>query len=78
MTAVLGSFVVGIVVLVLWNQVPGSEILHGIPFPAISLLTTVHVGAAVVSERTASQKMLRVLEGGANEQEDILEEGSPL
>jgi Na+/proline symporter len=60
-TAVVGSFVTGIVVLLAWDFAPGSEIIHEI-FPAMLLSTGMYVGLAIVTEDTASEAVVALIE----------------
>ena len=62
-TVVIASFVTGIVVLLTWDLVPGSEILHEI-FPAMGLSTAVYVGLAMATEDAASEAVVALIEGG--------------
>ena len=54
--AVMTSFAVGIGVLLGWDFVPGSEILHEV-FPAMLFSTAAFVGVAVVTEDVANEKV---------------------
>ena len=62
-TAVVASFVTGILVLLAWDLVPGSEILHEI-FPAMGLSTGVYVGLSLAMKDTASEQVAALIEGG--------------
>lgn len=63
--SVVASFVTGIVVLVLWDLVPGSEILHEV-FPAMLLSTGVYVGASMITEDGASETVLQLMDEAAS------------
>jgi SSS family transporter len=63
-TAVLASFVTGIVVLLAWDFVPGSAIVHQI-FPAMLLSTGVYVGLAMIGEDAASEKVVALMDAAA-------------
>jgi SSS family transporter len=60
-TAVIASFVVGIVVLLTWDFVPGSTIVHEI-FPAMILSTAVYVGLALIGPDAANEQVLRLMD----------------
>lgn len=60
--AVMSSFIVGIVVLLGWDYVPGSEILHEV-FPAIILSTTAYISVATLTPDTADEKVLSMVDG---------------
>lgn len=63
--AVIASFVVGIGVLLGWDFVPGSEILHEV-FPAMIASTLAFWGASLVTEDSANETVLRLMdESGA-------------
>jgi SSS family transporter len=58
--AVLASFAVGIGVLLGWDYVPGSEILHEV-FPAVVLSTVVYVGVAWTTAEGAGEEVLNLV-----------------
>jgi Na+/proline symporter len=60
--AVIASFLTGIGVLLVWDLVPGSAILHEI-FPAMILSTGVYVGASVFGTDSADERVRSLLEG---------------
>ncbi len=60
-TAVMGSFVTGIVVLLAWDQVPGSAIIHEI-FPAMMLSTAAYVLLSVRGEDGANEMVAALME----------------
>jgi Na+/proline symporter len=60
-TAVVGSFITGIVVLLTWDFAPGSEIIHEI-FPAMLLSTGMYVGLAIVTKDTANEAVTLLME----------------
>jgi SSS family transporter len=60
-TAVISSFVVGIVVLLTWDLIPGSSIVHEI-FPAMILSTAVYVGLAMIGPDAANEQVLRLMD----------------
>ena len=60
-TAVIASFITGIVVLLTWDLVPGSEILHEV-FPAVVLSTAAYAGVSAVTEDGASETVAQLLE----------------
>jgi Na+/pantothenate symporter len=60
-TVVISSFVVGIVVLLTWDFVPGSTIVHEI-FPAMILSTAVYVGLALIGPDAANEQVLRLMD----------------
>ncbi len=62
--SVLTSFVVGIVVLLTWDLVPGSEILHEV-FPAMILSTSAYVATAWLTEDGASDLVVALMDGAA-------------
>lgn len=59
-TAVITSFVVGIGTLLLWDFVPGSEILHEV-FPAMVLSTLAFWGVSVLTEDGADDRVRALL-----------------
>jgi SSS family transporter len=63
--AVIASFVVGIVVLLGWPFLPGSEVIHQI-FPAMLLSTAAYVGLSLSGEDGANDQVAQLLdEAGA-------------
>jgi SSS family transporter len=64
--AVLASFAVGIVVLLGWELVPGSEILHEV-FPAMVLSTVAFWGVSVLTEDGADEHVRGLLARAAVE-----------
>jgi Na+/proline symporter len=63
--AVIASFVVGIVVLLGWTFLPGSEVIHQI-FPAMLLSTAAYVGLSLSGEDGANDQVAQLLdEAGA-------------
>ncbi|MDA0312030.1 MAG: sodium/solute symporter [Gemmatimonadetes bacterium] len=60
--AVLGSFVTGIVVLLTWTFVPGSEIIHEI-FPAMLLSTGAYVGLSLIGTDCTSFFSASLMDG---------------
>lgn len=63
-TAVLASFIVGIFVLLGWDFVPGSAIIHEI-FPAMILSTSAYVGLSLTGEDGADERVLRLMDEAA-------------
>lgn len=61
-TAVVSSFVAGIGVLLGWELVPGSAILHEV-FPAVFFSTATFVGVSRLTEDAADGRVLALLEG---------------
>ena len=61
--AVIGSFVLGIIVLLGWDLVPGSQILHEI-FPAMVLSTAAYVGLSLAGKDGASGEVLALVDSG--------------
>ncbi|MBT3959484.1 MAG: hypothetical protein HOE94_13720, partial [Gemmatimonadales bacterium] len=59
--AVIASFITGIVVLLTWGFVPGSEIVHQI-FPAMALSTGIYVWLSYVGEDAASEQVVALME----------------
>jgi sodium/pantothenate symporter len=59
-TAVITSFAVGIVVLLGWDLVPGSDVLHEI-FPAMVLSTAAYAALAVMGEDGADARVRALL-----------------
>ncbi len=59
-TAVIASFAVGIVVLLGWPFVPGSDVLHEV-FPAMILSTAAFWLTSLVTEDTANETVLELL-----------------
>ena len=57
----VGSFVTGIVVLLAWDFVPGSSVLHEI-FPAMLLSTGIYVALAMMTEDTANDAVTALME----------------
>ncbi len=60
--AVIGSFAVGIVVLLTWGFVPGSAVVHEI-FPAMVFSTAAYVGLALIGTDGASDHVAALLDG---------------
>ena len=60
--SVIASFVAGITVLLGWEWVPGSEIVHEV-FPAVFLSTATFVGVAWLTEDAADARVVALLEG---------------
>jgi SSS family transporter len=60
-TAVIGSFAVGIIVLLTWDLVPGSDVLHEI-FPAMVLSTAAYGGLALAGEDGANEQVRALLD----------------
>jgi Na+/pantothenate symporter len=58
--AVVSSFVAGIVVLLTWDFVPGSQIVHEV-FPALLASTLAFVGVSLVTEDGASEVVVGLL-----------------
>ena len=63
-SAVIASFLVGIGVLLFWNRIPGSEVLHEI-FPAMLLSTLAYVGGSLWGTDTADARVRALLDGGS-------------
>jgi SSS family transporter len=63
--AVIVSFLVGIAVLLGWDFVPGSAILHEI-FPAMILSTLAYVGLSIAGKDGADERVAALLEGRAS------------
>jgi SSS family transporter len=61
-TTVITSFVTGIVVLLTWDYLPGSEILHKV-FPAMLASTAAYVGVAMATEDGASDEVAALIAG---------------
>jgi Na+/pantothenate symporter len=61
-TAVITSFVTGILVLLAWDLVPGSGVVHEI-FPAMALSTGVYVGVSMATKDAASEAVVALMEG---------------
>lgn len=62
--SVIGSFSTGILVLLTWDFVPGSAILHEI-FPAMILSTLVYVGLAMTGEDGASKRVVELMDAAS-------------
>jgi len=60
-TAVIASFVIGIVVLLTWDFIPGSAIVHEI-FPAMLLSTGGYIGLSLMGEDAASDQVVRLMD----------------
>ena len=60
-TAVIASFVVGIGVLLGWDLVPGSEVLHEV-FPAMILSTLAFWAVSLGTEDSANETVLRLMD----------------
>lgn len=58
--AVMTSFAVGIVALLTWDFVPGSQILHEV-FPAMALSTLAFWGVSVLTEDGADEQVMTLL-----------------
>ncbi|MDH3270976.1 MAG: hypothetical protein OEN56_06565, partial [Gemmatimonadota bacterium] len=58
--AVIASFAVGIGVLLGWELVPGSEILHEV-FPAMILSTLAFWGVSLMTEDSANETVRRLM-----------------
>jgi Na+/pantothenate symporter len=63
-TSVIASFIVGILVLLTWNSLPGSEILHEV-FPAMLLSTATFWGVSLATEDGANATVQKLLEEAA-------------
>ena len=61
-SAVIASFLTGIVVLLFWERVPGSEVLHEV-FPAMLLSMAAYVGVSLATEAYVGDDVLLLLEG---------------
>jgi Na+/pantothenate symporter len=59
--SVIASFIVGIVVLLAWRFVPGSEVLHEV-FPAMVLSTLTFWAVSLVTEDGADEGVKALLE----------------
>jgi Na+/pantothenate symporter len=66
--AVVTSFVAGVVVLLTWDLLPGSEILHEV-FPALLLSSLAYVGISLVTPIGATGEAARLLLGAAPAEE---------
>ncbi|MFW6206834.1 MAG: sodium:solute symporter family transporter, partial [Gemmatimonadota bacterium] len=64
--SVVGSFVTGIVVLLLWRFVPGSEVVHEV-FPAMALSTLAYAGLSVVTADGATQEVRKLMDDAVEE-----------
>ena len=62
-TAVIASFAVGIVVLLTWEYIPGSEVLHQV-FPALLLSTAAYVGVSLATTDGADDRVIELIRGG--------------
>lgn len=60
-TAVIASFVAGIVVLLGWDLVPGSEVVHEV-FPAVFLSTATFVTVSHLTAEVADPRVMELLE----------------
>jgi Na+/proline symporter len=56
----MASFVVGIGVLLTWEYVPGSDVLHEV-FPALILSTATYVGLSLVTQDGADEQVAAML-----------------
>lgn len=63
-TAVMASFVVGIVTLLTWDFMPGSAILHEV-FPAMILSTAAFLGVSVLTKDGADETVRAILRSAA-------------
>lgn len=63
-TAVIASFAVGIGVLLGWDLVPGSEVLHEV-FPAMTLSTLAFWVTSLATEDSANETVLRLMDESA-------------
>jgi len=68
--AVMASFVVGIVTLLAWDYVPGSEILHEV-FPAMVLSTLAFWGVARATENVVDERIRALLGEAAGEAAEV-------
>ncbi len=59
-TSVIASFVAGITVLLAWDLVPGSEIVHEV-FPAVALSTATFLGVGHLTEDAADARVTALL-----------------
>jgi SSS family transporter len=62
--AVLASFAIGVVTLLAWRFVPGSEVLHEV-FPALVLSTLAYVGVSLLTEDGADERVRALMNGEA-------------
>jgi Na+/pantothenate symporter len=62
--AVVASFAIGVVTLLCWRYVPGSEVLHEV-FPALVLSTLTYFGVSLVTEDGADERVLALMNGEA-------------
>jgi Na+/pantothenate symporter len=60
--AVVTSFIAGIVVLMTWDFLPGSEVLHEV-FPALLLSSLAYVGISLATPAGAPPEAARLMEG---------------
>ena len=60
--AVVASFVAGVGVLLTWDLLPGSEILHEV-FPALLLSSLAYVGISLVTPLGATGEAARLFRG---------------
>ncbi|MDX1492606.1 MAG: hypothetical protein R3253_00925 [Longimicrobiales bacterium] len=64
-TAVIASFAVGVGVLLGWDLVPGSEVLHEV-FPAMILSTLAFWVTSLATEDSANETVLRLMDESAS------------
>ena len=62
--SVVASFAVGVIVLLGWERVPGSDVIHEI-FPAMALSAAAFVAVAMLSKPTGDSRALALIEGEA-------------
>jgi Na+/proline symporter len=67
-TAVIASFLFGIGVLLFWDLVPGSEVVHEI-FPAMVFSTAAYVGGSLLGADTADERVRALLDGADAERD---------
>jgi len=60
--AVISSFAVGIGVLLGWDYVPGSEVLHEV-FPAMLLSTAAYMGVSLATATVEDGQVVALLDG---------------
>ncbi|MEQ9397655.1 MAG: hypothetical protein RJQ04_00660 [Longimicrobiales bacterium] len=60
--SVIASFAAGVVVLLAWDLVPGSEIVHEV-FPAVLGSTATYVGVALMTPPSADPLVMALLDG---------------
>ena len=71
--AVLASFISGIAVLLLWDRLPGSQVVHEV-FPAVVCSTLVYIAVSLVTPVTSEPVVLSLLDDPSARARSLAEE----